>query len=84
MDYIKATSNDFIKNPTPTHLHRNSWGGFANPKALGMDAMGYGNKIRTIYKVEHEGKLFRVFATCFSNCASHWIMTKGKKLFVRD
>ena len=84
MNYIKATYDDFIQSPTPAHLQRNSWNGFANPNALGMDATGYGKKIRTIYKVEHEGKLFRVFATCFSNCASLWIMTKGKKLFVRD
>ena len=84
MKYIESNSDDFIECPTPAHLQLNAWGAFANPKALGMDAMGYGRKIRTSWKVKHEGKLYRVYATCVSNCASLWILTKGEKLFIRN
>ena len=84
MKYIESNSDDFVKCPTPAHLQRNAWGGFANPKALGMSSMGYGRKIRTIWKVEHGGKLYRVYATCISNGASHWILAKGEKLFIRN
>ena len=83
MNYIDATSKEFIKSPTPAHLDRTQWGTFANAKALGMNAMGYGQKITTIYKAPFNGRLFRVYATCFSNCASHWIMSKGVKFFIR-
>ena len=34
--------------------------------------------------IKHEGKLYRVYATCVSNCASLWILTKGEKLFIRN
>mgnify|MGYP005995729025 CR=1 FL=1 len=84
MKYINATSDDYIKSPTPSHLNRTPWGTFANASALGMNATGYGKKITTIYKVPFNGRFFRVYATCFSNCASHWIMSKGEKLFVRS
>ncbi len=84
MKYIESNSDDFVKCPTPAHLQRNAWGSFANPKALGINVMGYGRKIRTIWKIPHEGKLYRVYATCVSNCASHWIFAKGEKLFIRN
>ncbi len=84
MKYIKSNSDDYVISPTPAHFQRNAWGVFANPKALGINAMGYGRKIRTIWKVEHEGKLYRVYATSFSNCVSHWILAKGEKLFIRN
>jgi hypothetical protein len=45
---------------------------------------GYGLKLTTPYKVRHEGRLFRVYATCVSNVASYWIMCKGQKLHVHD
>lgn len=81
--YIKNTSDDFIESPTPAHLVRTQWGMFANSRALGINAQGYGQKITTIYKVPFNGRLYRVYATCFSNVASHWILSKGEKLFIR-
>ena len=84
LKYITATSDDYIKSPTPAHLDRTPYGTLTNPRALGMTVTGYGQKITTIYKVPFNGRLFRVYATCFSNCASHWITSKGEKLFVRS
>ena len=81
--YIDATSDDYVRSPTPAHLNRTSWGTFVNYRALGFNAMGYGRKIRTIYKVPHNGRLYRVYCTCISNAASNWILCKGEKLHVR-
>jgi hypothetical protein len=71
--YIDSTSDDFAQAPLEWQL-AGRW----------QTASGYGQKITTIYKVPHNGRLYRVYATCFSNCASHWIMSKGEKLHVRD
>ncbi len=49
---------------------------------LQQTATGYGRKLTTHRKVSFEGKLYRVYATCFSNVASHWFVTKGRKIFV--
>ena len=71
--YITATSDDFVKSPLDWQL-----------AGLWQTATGYGRKITTIWKIPHNGRLYRVYATCFSNCASHWIMSKGEQLHVRD
>jgi len=84
LTYIKNTSDDYVKSPTRLHLTQTPYGTFLNSKALGMNAQGYGSKITTIYKVPFNGRLYRVYATCFSNVASHWILSKGKKLFIRS
>jgi hypothetical protein len=82
--YIENTSDDFEKHPTRSHLARTSYGTFSNYKALGLNVDGYGRKIRTIWKVPFKGRLYRVYATCFSNVSSHWILSKGEKLFIRN
>jgi hypothetical protein len=46
-------------------------------------ATGYGNKLTTPYKVQHNGRLYRVYATCWSNAATCWIQSKGQKLYLR-
>lgn len=53
-------------------------------KSHGQSATGYGAKITTPYMVRLRGetKWRRVYATCYSNCASHWIVIKGKQLHV--
>ena len=48
----------------------------------GQTQEGYGSKIATPYKVSFPlgGKRkYRVYATCYSNVASHWIMIEGRK-----
>ena len=73
--YVPATMDNAVKSPTPAHLA----GCFP-----GTNATGYGAKITTIWKIPHLDRLYRVYATCFSNCASHWILANGEKLHVRD
>ena len=50
---------------------------------LSETASGYGTKLTTRYKHKHNGRLYRVYATCISNVASYWILAKGKKIFIR-
>lgn len=50
----------------------------------GQSQDSYGRKITTDHKVKlPNGKLYRVYATCYSNAASHWVIVGGKKLFLR-
>jgi len=50
----------------------------------GQDAQGYGRKIATgrMVRLQANPRWYRVYATCFSNAASHWITVKGQKLHV--
>ena len=49
-------------------------------------ASGYGRKIPTRWLVRIDGsdRFRRVYAICFSNCASHYITMKGKMYFIPD
>ena len=80
IEYTPATMDDAIKVPTPAHLRAMLNRG----RFPGTNVTGYGTKITTIWKIPHLDRLYRVYATCFSNCASHWILAKGEKLHVRD
>ncbi len=51
-------------------------------QGLQQTASGYGRRLTTRYKVRHEGRLYRVYATCISNVASNWIMVNGVKLHI--
>ena len=45
---------------------------------------GYGTKIPTEYTV-FDGKLYRrVYAICYGNSASHYVIVKGERLFIQD
>jgi len=45
----------------------------------GQEEDGYGTKITTDYKVRIQGYgTYRIYATCVSNCASHWIKVSGR------
>lgn len=56
------------------------------PKRTGYDEMGYCMKGSTDYFVLLAGskKKYRVWVTCVSNCASHWIIEGGQKLHLPD
>ena len=43
---------------------------------------GYGSKIQTSWKYKHNNRLYRVYAICFSNCASHYILSKGERIYL--
>jgi len=45
-------------------------------------ATGYGKKLTTPYKVEHNGRLYRVYCACFSNSGTLYILPGGKPLYL--
>lgn len=49
---------------------------------LTQTASGYGAKLTTHNKIHFEGKLFRLYATCYGNSASVWFKFKGQTIFV--
>ena len=51
-------------------------------QGLQQTATGYGRKLTTRYKISFEGRLYRVYCTCFSNSGSNWIIAKGQKIFI--
>jgi len=55
-------------------------------QGLMQTATGYGRKLLTDYMLSIPGaaRPYRVYAICFSNCASHYILRKGEMLFLRD
>lgn len=52
-------------------------------EGLQKTASGYGKKIETRYKVNFQGRDRRVYADCFGNAASCYIIVKGEKISVR-
>lgn len=49
---------------------------------LQQTATGSGKKITTRYKIRYQDRLYRIYACCFSNAASHYIIVKGRTLFL--
>jgi hypothetical protein len=54
-------------------------------QGLQQTASGYGRKLTTPYMLETpDGRKRRVYAVCFSNSASHYVLIKGERVFLRD
>jgi hypothetical protein len=54
---------------------------------LTRTASGYGSKLTTRHMVKVEGKRDiwrRVYAICYSNAASFFVIIDGKRVFIRD
>ena len=51
-------------------------------RGLQQTASGYGNKLTTPYKVEHNGRLYRVYSVCWSNSGSLYILPGGERLYL--
>jgi hypothetical protein len=49
---------------------------------LQQTATGYGAKLTTAWKINYCGKLYRVYATCYSNAASHWFTAKKERIYI--
>jgi len=51
----------------------------------GQQSDGYGRKITTdrILRFHGETRVYRVYAICFSNAASHYIIREGQTLYLR-
>jgi hypothetical protein len=45
----------------------------------GQNEEGYGSKITTDKVLELEGRTYRIYATCFGNAPSLFIMKNGRK-----
>ncbi len=50
----------------------------------GQNAEGYGDKITTDYMAVVKNKRYRVYAICWSNASSYYVIIENKKLFVSD
>ena len=54
-------------------------------QGLQQTASGYGKKLTTSTCVKlADGKLRRVYVTCYSNAGSAWINLKGERVFLHD
>ena len=49
---------------------------------LQQTASGYGARLNTGRKIHFNGKLYRLYATCFSNAASVWFTVRGQRIHV--
>jgi len=53
-------------------------------RGLSETATGYGSKLTSSRCVKlPDGKVRRVYITCYSNAGSAWITLNGKKLYIR-
>ena len=43
---------------------------------------GYGKRIPTTWMIYYQGKHRRVYATCFSNAASCWVLVNGHPIYL--
>ena len=51
-------------------------------RGLSQTASGYGGNLTGSYKINFEGKKYRIYHTCYGNASCAWFITKGKKIFV--
>lgn len=51
-------------------------------QGLQQTASGYGPKLTSPYKINFNGKLYRVYITHFSNAGSSWFKAQGRKIYV--
>ncbi len=70
-NHIYADRTELVDAPLWWHL-----------RGLSQTASGYGRKLTTPHKINFNGKLYRIYCTCFSNAGSCWFTVKGRKLFV--
>jgi hypothetical protein len=76
---LKYLENFEILHDMPKGAILTAWG----VKFPGQDDMGYGSMITTDRVAVVEGKKYRVYAACHSNCASYYIIRHGQKWFLR-
>lgn len=70
--YISADIQDLMYAPLWWHK-----------QGLSQTASGYGSKLTSSYKISLDGKLRRLYSTCYGNAASVWFMLKGEKVHIR-
>jgi hypothetical protein len=68
---LHADESELMDAPLAQHI-----------RGLSQSASGYGAKLVTRYKICFERRTYRVYATCYSNSASHWFVVRGTKIFI--
>lgn len=68
--------------PYTVSINRLPW----QKAGLQQTASGYGSKLTTEYMLHVPGakRAYRVYAVCYSNVASFYIVRRGVRLFLRD
>lgn len=51
-------------------------------RGLQQTASGYGRKLNSGLKISFNGRLYRIYVTCFSNAGSCWFVSNGSKYYV--
>lgn len=51
-------------------------------RGLQQTASGYGAKLTSSFKIDFEGKLYRLYHTCYGNASSCWFTRKGERIYV--
>jgi ABC-type Na+ transport system ATPase subunit NatA len=51
-------------------------------RGLQQTATGYGRRLTMREKIHYNGRLYRLYATCYSNVASVWFVAMGRKIYV--
>lgn len=49
---------------------------------LSFTRTGYGTKLPTVYKVQYNGRWYRVYSICCSNVSTEYILVKGERVTV--
>jgi hypothetical protein len=71
---------DYIEDVLPVVYSPLDW----QIKGYSQTSTGYGSKLTTANKVQYNGRLYRVYCICYSNNGSAYIISKGKRLFLRQ
>lgn len=69
--YISAEREDFSYSPLWWHK-----------QGLSQTSSGYGAKLTTPYKISLDGKMRRLYATCYGNASSVWFLLKGERVHI--
>lgn len=49
---------------------------------LSETASGYGRRLNSGLKIHFNGRLYRIYVTCFSNAGTSWFKCKGETIYV--
>lgn len=49
---------------------------------LQQTSSGYGSKLVSSFKIWYNGRLYRLYVTCYGNSGSSWFISGGRKIFV--
>jgi hypothetical protein len=51
-------------------------------RGLQQTATGYGGKLNTGLKISYNGRIYRLYCTCYSNNGVVWFKVKGRRIVV--